>query len=100
VGFCDGFVPKAVSSFERRAIYRGIESYVVSECNGWKEVLHVFVLRVITFGEASIEMLHESFHHCVGSWIVRSSGDLFDPQISIHRRDDALNEFRCFVVAK
>jgi hypothetical protein len=50
-----------------------IESCVMSECNSWKEILHVFVLRVVTFGEASVKMLHESFHHCVGSWIVRSS---------------------------
>jgi hypothetical protein len=45
-------------------------------------------------------MLHKSFYHCVGSGIVRSSGDLFDAKISIHRRNDTFNEFRCFVVAK
>ncbi len=99
-GFGDCFGPKAVSSFALRAIYRGMESCVVSECDSWKEVLHVFVLRVVMFGEASVEMLHEAFYHCIGSLVVRSSGDLLDPKISIHRRDDTLNEFGCFVVAK
>ncbi len=39
--FCDGFDTKAVSSFKRRAIYRGIESCVMSERNSWKEILHI-----------------------------------------------------------
>jgi hypothetical protein len=59
--FCDGFCTKAVSSFKRRAIYRGIEGCVMRERNSRKEILHVFVLRVVAFGEASIEMLHNAY---------------------------------------
>ena len=56
IGTClgDGFGSKAVSSFERRTIYRRIEGCVMRECNSRKEILHVFVLRVVAFCKAAI----------------------------------------------
>jgi hypothetical protein len=73
-----GFGPNSVSSFEWRTIDRRIEGCVMRKRNSRKEVLHVFILRIIAFGEASIEVLHESFYHDIGSWVMRSGGDLFN----------------------
>ena len=68
--FGDGFGPEAVSSFERRAIYRRIEGCVMRERNSRKEILHVLVLRVVALREATVKVLHEPFHHSVGSWVL------------------------------
>ncbi len=70
--FGDGFGPKTVSSFEWRTINRRIEGCVMRKRNSRKEILHVFILRIIAFREASVEVLHESFYHGIGSWVVRS----------------------------
>ncbi len=58
VGAClrNGSGSEAVSSFERRAIYRRIEGCVMRECDSRKKILHVFVLRVVTFCEAAIKV--------------------------------------------
>jgi hypothetical protein len=76
--FGDGSGPKTVSSFEWRTVNRRIEGCVMRERNSRKEILHVVILRIIAFCEASVEVLHESFYHGIGSWVVRSGGDLFD----------------------
>ncbi len=68
--------------------------------NSREKIAHVLVLRVIAFGEACIEMLHESLNHGIGSWVVGSCRDLLDAEISDHGRNDASNEFGCFVVAE
>ena len=56
IGTClgDGSGSKAVSSFERRTIDRRVEGCIMRECNSRKEILHVFVLRVVTFCKAAI----------------------------------------------
>jgi hypothetical protein len=44
--------------------------------------------------------MHESLHDGVTSRVVTTSGDLFNPEVVVHRRDDSTHEFRSVVASE